>query len=99
MTSVRRVIGAALAAAFLLCVSAWAADRASVPEKYTWNQQDLYPNKDAWQADRDAVAKRIPEIAAFKGHLGDSAQSAPQGPADLGRHRQGALPASTSTPP
>ena len=69
------VMGAALLACAVWGVAALAADRASVPEKYTWNQQDLYSSKEAWQADRDAVAKRIPEVAAFKGHMGDSAQA------------------------
>ena len=75
MSRAWRVVGAALLACAVVGVASFAADRASVPEKYTWNQQDLYSSKEAWQADRDAVAKRIPEVAAFKGHMGDSAQA------------------------
>jgi oligoendopeptidase F len=69
-----KALGLVLAAVLAVSVAALAVERSSVPEKYTWNQQDLYATKAAWEADRDAVAKRIPEIAAFKDHLGDSAQ-------------------------
>jgi oligoendopeptidase F len=38
-----------------------------------WDLTDLYPNDAAWAAERDVVAARLPEIAAFKGKLGQSA--------------------------
>ena len=38
-----------------------------------WDLTDLYPNDAAWEAERAAVAARLPEIAAFKGKLGQGA--------------------------
>jgi oligoendopeptidase F len=55
--------------------SALAAERSQIPEKLKWNLDDLYPNVEAWTAAKEALAKRIPEFAKFKGHMGDSATS------------------------
>lgn len=38
-----------------------------------WDLTDLYPNEAAWEAERAAVAARLPEISAFKGRLGEGA--------------------------
>ena len=48
-------------------------DRASVPDKYTWNLADIYPTDAAWRAAKDGIAKQVPSLAAFKGKLGSSA--------------------------
>lgn len=40
-----------------------------------WDLTDLYPSDAAWDAERDAVEKALPSIAAFKGKLGESAAS------------------------
>ncbi len=50
-----------------------ATERSEVPQKYTWNLADLYPTEKAWEAAKDAAIRRIPEIARFEGHLGESA--------------------------
>lgn len=51
------------------------ADRASVPEEFTWNLKDLFESDDAWQEEYEAL-KTIPErIEPFKGHLGDDADT------------------------
>ncbi len=52
-----------------------ATERSQVPERLTWNLADLYPSDAAWTEAKDALQKRLPEMAPYKGHLGDSAQS------------------------
>jgi oligoendopeptidase F len=52
------------------------AERKDVPDKYKWNLADLYPSEAAWTQAKEAVAKRLPELAKFKGRLAKS-------PADL----------------
>jgi len=49
-----------------------ATERKDLPEKYRWNLGDLYPAEADWTKAKDAAAKRIPELAKFKGHLGKS---------------------------
>ncbi len=55
--------------------TASAEERSQVPEKLTWNLADLYPNDAAWEQAKDALEKRIPELAPYKGHLGDSSET------------------------
>lgn len=48
--------------------------RSEVDPKYTWALEDVYANNDLWKADLEK-ARALPEqLAAYKGHLGDSAQ-------------------------
>ena len=63
---------ASLALLVALSVPAAAAERAQVPDRYKWNLADLYPSEAAWTVARDDIARRIPGLAAHKGHLGDS---------------------------
>ncbi|HEY7372044.1 MAG TPA: oligoendopeptidase F [Polyangia bacterium] len=49
-----------------------ATERKDVPDKYKWNLGDLYPSEAAWTKAKEALAKRVPEMAKFKGHLGKS---------------------------
>ena len=51
-------------------VSAATAEPAAGP---AWDLTDLYPTDAAWEAERAAVAARLPEIAAYKGRLGEGA--------------------------
>jgi len=53
--------------------SVGALERAEVPDKYKWNLGDLYPSEAAWTKAKDALAKRVPEMAKHKGRLGKSA--------------------------
>jgi len=62
----------ALALAVPLAGGASATERSEVPEQYKWDLTDLYPSNDAWERARADLAKRIPKLAAFSGHLGDS---------------------------
>jgi len=47
-----------------------ATERKDVPDKYKWNLADLYPSEAAWTKAKDALAKRVPGMAKFKGRLG-----------------------------
>ncbi len=48
-------------------------DRAKIPDKYKWNLSEIYPSESAWRAAKDALAKRIGEIAPFQRRLTSSA--------------------------
>ena len=69
----RAVLGFVLAAC--LAVPVLATERSEVPAKYKWDLKDLYPSESAWNAARDAIAKRIPQMARYQGRLGASAES------------------------
>lgn len=48
--------------------------RSEADPKYIWALEDVYANNDLWKADLEK-ARALPEqLAAYKGHLGDSAQ-------------------------
>lgn len=42
--------------------------------KYTWALEDVYANNDVWKADLEKARALPAQLAAYKGHLGDSAQ-------------------------
>ncbi len=73
----RRLMAQVAAVAFLGIMAgggaALAQDRAKAEDKYKWDLTQLYKDPAAWEAAKDSFAKRIPEIASFKGKLGDSA--------------------------
>ncbi|MBI4669297.1 MAG: oligoendopeptidase F [Elusimicrobia bacterium] len=50
-----------------------AEERAGVAEKYKWNMADLYAGDEAWQAAKENIAGRIPQMTQFQGKLGESA--------------------------
>lgn len=50
-----------------------ATERSEVPANLKWNTADLYASDAAWETSRADIARRVPEIAAFKGRLGESA--------------------------
>ncbi len=47
--------------------------RQDAPEKYKWDLSQIYKDKAEWKQAKDDIAKRIPVLASYKGHLGDSA--------------------------
>ena len=49
--------------------------RNEVPVEHTWNLQDIFPSDDAWFAEYDALNAMPEKISAFRGKLGESAQS------------------------
>ena len=48
--------------------------RSQVPEEFTWNLRDMYDSDEAWMAEFEALKALPEEIAAFRGHLGESAE-------------------------
>lgn len=49
--------------------------RSEVPEESTWNLRDVFESDEAWQAEYEAL-KAVPEqIEAFRGRLGESAET------------------------
>jgi oligoendopeptidase F len=66
-----------LTAAAALAVSAAAPVRAQTPATAappeTWVLTELYPNAEAWTAEREAVLKELPVLAGYKGRLGTDA--------------------------
>jgi oligoendopeptidase F len=47
-------------------------NREDIPEQYRWDLGIIFPDIDAWEAAYANVEARIPELAAFKGRLGES---------------------------
>ena len=48
--------------------------RSEVEERYKWNLASIYPDIEAWQADRRRVEEALPLLEGYRGHLGESAQ-------------------------
>ena len=48
--------------------------RSEADSKYTWALEDVYANNDVWKADLEKARSLPAQLAAYKGHLGDSAQ-------------------------
>ena len=69
----RLLTGSLLALTLLGAPPILAKERSDVPEKLTWNLKAVYPNHEAWLKDKNLLETRIPELARFQGHLGDSA--------------------------
>ena len=49
--------------------------RELVPEEYTWDLSALYESDGAWFAEYEALQALPAELAAFRGHLGDDAET------------------------
>ncbi len=49
------------------------ADRSEVPEAYKWSLAALYESVAAWNEDIDGLNEHIPQLASFKGKLGNPA--------------------------
>jgi len=67
------MISVAAVGALALTNTATAETTAAPRSAAAWNLTDLYPSDAAWTAERDAVAARLPALAAYKGRLGESA--------------------------
>ena len=64
--------GLFLATSLTLNPSLLAKERKDVPKGLTWDLEQIYPGPDAWRVARQKVADRLPELAVFQGHLGES---------------------------
>ena len=49
--------------------------RAEVPEENTWQLEDIFPTDEAWKAEYEALQKIPEQLAAYAGHLGESAET------------------------
>jgi oligoendopeptidase F len=49
------------------------ADRADIPEIYTWGLDPLFASEEAWDAARLKLLEDIPALAGYEGKLGDPA--------------------------
>ncbi len=48
--------------------------REEADARYKWAIEDLYKNDDDWKSDYELLKSRIPELAKFRGRLGESAE-------------------------
>ncbi len=46
--------------------------RSEIDDRYKWNAPSVFASDEAWQAEFEAIAAQVPQLARFKGHLGDS---------------------------
>jgi oligoendopeptidase F len=53
-------------------VSKTLPNRADVDAKFTWNSESVFPDGAAWEAAVVAILAKLPDLAEFKGHLGES---------------------------
>ena len=49
--------------------------RSEIPEEFTWDLSDMYPSDEAWKAEYEALKEMPARLEAFRGHLGDSAET------------------------
>ena len=49
--------------------------RCDVPEEFTWNLQDMFESDEAWFREYEAIKEMPARVAAFRGRLGESAES------------------------
>jgi oligoendopeptidase F len=68
-----RLLLVLLTVALGLPAVASAVERSEIPAKYLWKLTDLYPTEEAWQAAKEDIAKRMPELGRYQGRLGESA--------------------------
>jgi len=46
--------------------------RAEVDRRFTWDSEGVFPDHGAWEEAVQTILSRLPDLAEFKGHLGDS---------------------------
>ena len=49
--------------------------RSEIPEEYTWDLRDMYPSDEAWRQEYEALREMPARLAAFRGRLGESAET------------------------
>jgi len=49
--------------------------RAEVDARFTWDAASVFPDEAAWDSALETVLVRLPDLAEFRGHLGDSAET------------------------
>jgi oligoendopeptidase F len=66
---------AALALTLAVAVPGGARERSEIPERYRWDLSHLYPSEAAWDAAREALARRLGGLPAHRGTLGASPEA------------------------
>jgi oligoendopeptidase F len=46
--------------------------RSQVDRRFTWDRESVFPDEAAWDQAVDTIITRLPDLAEFRGHLGDS---------------------------
>jgi oligoendopeptidase F len=46
--------------------------RAEVDKRFTWDREGVFPDEAGWEQAVDSIIARLPDLAEFRGHLGDS---------------------------
>jgi oligoendopeptidase F len=49
--------------------------RSEVPVEQTWNLDDIFPTKEAWESELKEVASQVGSVTKFKGKLGEGARA------------------------
>jgi len=49
--------------------------RAEVDARFTWDASSIFADEAAWDSTLETVLTRLPDLAEFKGHLGDSPET------------------------
>ncbi len=50
-------------------------ERARIPEKYSWDLSDIYPDDSAWTEAKRKLISDLPRVSAFKGKMAESPES------------------------
>ena len=46
--------------------------RSEVDKRFTWHSESVFPDEAGWEQAVETITSRLPDLAEFKGHLGDS---------------------------
>jgi oligoendopeptidase F len=49
--------------------------RSQVEKRFTWDRESVFPDDAGWEQAVDTIIARLPDLAEFRGHLGDSPDS------------------------
>ena len=49
--------------------------RSEIPVEYTWDAASVFPSDAAFNAELEALSNAVPELATYRGHLGDSPEA------------------------
>ena len=48
--------------------------RSQVDKRFTWDSESVFPDEAGWEQAVETLTARLPDLAEFKGHLGDSSE-------------------------
>ena len=49
--------------------------RSEVDKRFTWHSESVFPDEAGWEQAVETIIARLPDLAEFRGHLGDSADA------------------------